>query len=79
MIAIRRLQYVREALGKVGKAPAFILAELERRGWKMQAEADRPMLIRRAYFDLTGLPPTPAEVQAFVDDKSPKLNSGCIR
>ena len=50
---------------------AFILAQLEKRGWKMQAEADRPTLIRRAYFDLIGLPPTPAEVSAFVEDKSP--------
>jgi hypothetical protein len=49
---------------------AFVLAQLERKGWKMQAEADRPTLIRRAYFDLTGLPPTPAEVKAFVDDQS---------
>jgi len=50
---------------------AFILARLEQRGWKMQAEADRPTLIRRAYFDLIGLPPTPAEVTAFVADQSP--------
>ena len=50
---------------------AFVLAQLERRGWKMQAEADRPTLIRRASFDLTGLPPTPAEVKAFAQDKSP--------
>src|SRR5438876_3343024 len=50
---------------------AFILAQLEPKGWKMQPEADRPTLIRRAYFDLIGLPPTPAEVKAFVDDKSP--------
>jgi hypothetical protein len=50
---------------------AFILAQLEKRGWKMQAEANRPTLIRRAYFDLIGLPPTPAEVSAFVEDKSP--------
>jgi hypothetical protein len=49
---------------------AFVLAKLEGKGWKMQTEADRPTLIRRAYFDLTGLPPTPAEVRAFVDDKS---------
>ncbi len=50
---------------------AFVLAQLENRGWKMQPEADRPSLIRRAYFDLTGLPPTPAEVSAFVEDQSP--------
>ena len=50
---------------------AFVLAQLEHKGWKMQSEADRPTLIRRAYFDLVGLPPTPAEVKAFVDDRSP--------
>src|ERR1051326_6713616 len=50
---------------------AFVVAELERRGWKMQPEADRATLIRRAYFDLIGLPPSPAEVKAFVEDKSP--------
>jgi Protein of unknown function (DUF1553)/Protein of unknown function (DUF1549)/Planctomycete cytochrome C len=51
---------------------AFVLAKLEQKGWKMEPEADRVTLIRRAYLDLTGLPPTPAEVKAFVDDKSPK-------
>ena len=49
---------------------AFVLAQLEHKGWKMQSEADRPTLIRRAYFDLAGLPPTPAEVKAFVEDQS---------
>jgi hypothetical protein len=50
---------------------AFVLAKLEAKGWKMQPEADRPALIRRAYLDLTGLLPTPAQVKAFVDDQSP--------
>ena len=50
---------------------AFVLAQLEHKGWKMQPEADRTTLIRRAYFDLIGLPPTPDEVKAFNDDKSP--------
>src|SRR4051794_9064292 len=49
---------------------AFVLAQLEHKGWKMQPEADRPTLIRRAYFDLIGLPPTPAEVKVFVEDQS---------
>ena len=50
---------------------SFVLAQLEEKGWKLQPEAARPTLIRRAYFDLIGLPPTPEEVQAFVEDKSP--------
>ena len=49
----------------------FILAKLEERGWKMRPEADRVTLLRRAYFGLTGLPPSPAEVEAFLNDKSP--------
>jgi hypothetical protein len=51
---------------------AFILARLEAKGWKLQPEADRRTLLRRASFDLTGLPPTPAETKAFLDDQSPR-------
>ncbi|HEV8061160.1 MAG TPA: DUF1549 and DUF1553 domain-containing protein [Gemmataceae bacterium] len=50
---------------------AFILAALEAKGLKPAAEADRPTLIRRLSFDLLGLPPTPEEIQAFVNDASP--------
>ena len=46
----------------------FVLAALERRGIAPNAPAERYKLIRRAYFDLIGLPPTAEEVEAFVAD-----------
>ena len=49
----------------------FVLAKLEEKGLKPSAEADKRTLIRRATYDLTGLPPTPAEVAAFERDASP--------
>ena len=50
----------------------FILRKLSAAGIQANAETDRRTLIRRAYFDLIGLPPNPAEVQRFVNDKDPK-------
>ncbi len=48
----------------------FILAKLEEQGLRPAAEADRRTLARRLSLDLTGLPPGPAEVEAFVSDTS---------
>ena len=49
----------------------FILAAQAKTGVTPNPEADRAVLIRRLTYDLTGLPPTPAEVAAFVADRSP--------
>ena len=51
---------------------AFIVRALEARGLSLSAEADRLTLIRRATFDLTGLPPEPAEVRRFLEDRHPR-------
>jgi hypothetical protein len=51
---------------------AFVLARLEREGLQPSAEADRATLIRRASLDLIGLPPTPAQVDAFENDRGPE-------
>jgi mono/diheme cytochrome c family protein len=57
---------------------AFVLAKLEQNDMKPNPPADRRALIRRATYDLTGLPPTPEEVQAFVEDKSPAAYSNLV-
>lgn len=50
----------------------FILARLDEKGLKPSPEADRYALIRRVSLDLTGLPPTPEETEAFVNDHDPQ-------
>jgi len=49
----------------------FLLASMEKADLQPNPDADRPTLIRRIAFDLTGLPPTPDEVKTFVADQSP--------
>src|SRR5258708_1147433 len=62
---------VRERSWVKNPIDAFILAKLEEKDWHPAPPADRRTLIRRAYFDLRGLPPAPDEVPAFVRDTAP--------
>jgi Protein of unknown function (DUF1549)/Protein of unknown function (DUF1553)/Planctomycete cytochrome C len=59
---------VRDASWPRRRIDPFILAQLEKHGLTPSRDADRRVLIRRAKFDLLGLPPTPEEVETFVND-----------
>ena len=63
--AVRDPAWVRTAVDR------FILARLEQQGLRPAPPASRLTLVRRATYDLTGLPPTPAEVAAFMADARP--------
>jgi len=57
---------------------AFVLAKLETNGLTINPEADRMTLLKRACFDLVGLPPTPEETLAFLNDDSPSAYDALI-
>ncbi len=56
----------------------FVAEKLEEKGLQPEAEASKEKLIRRVTFDLTGLPPTPAEVDAFLKDKRPEAYEAVV-
>jgi len=56
----------------------FILARLAKEGLQPSAGADKPALLRRATLALTGLPPTPADVDAFLADTSPRAYEAVV-
>ena len=56
----------------------FVLARLEERGLRPAADADRYTWLRRVSLDLTGLPPTPEEIAAFLDDPSPRAHERVV-
>lgn len=63
--------HVSDALWVATPIDAYVLARLEKAGLVPAPPADRPVFIRRATFDMLGLPPTPEEVEAFENDRSP--------
>jgi hypothetical protein len=68
---------VRPPVPNVGSRPganpidAFLAAEWQKRGLQPQGMADRRLILRRVYLDLSGLPPTPEQMEAFLKDASP--------
>jgi hypothetical protein len=66
-----KLPEVRDASWPASPIDRFILARLEAKGLRPAPDADPRTLLRRVTFDLTGLPPTPEELDAFLADPSP--------
>lgn len=62
-----------------GPIDPFVMAELERRKLHPKSQADKRTLIRRLTFDLTGLPPSIAEINAFLKDKSPEAYEKLVK
>ncbi|MBL8815216.1 MAG: DUF1553 domain-containing protein [Planctomyces sp.] len=56
----------------------FVLSELKKRNLKPAPRASKTVLLRRLYFDLIGLPPSPEEVQQFMNDESPEAYSRLV-
>ncbi len=71
---LRRVEPPQVTQASWGRTPidAFILAQLEQVGIAANGPAARRKLVRRAYYDLIGLPPTPEEVEAFVASDDPQ-------
>lgn len=69
---------VREAAWPLNEVDAFVLAKLEAEGLKPVAEADPHTWLRRVTFDLTGLPPTEAEIADFLADRSPQAHERVV-
>ena len=69
---------VKDSAWPRGAVDQFVLSKLEANKLKPVGDADRLTLIRRVTFDLTGLPPTPAEIAAFVNDPSPKAYEALV-
>lgn len=69
---------VKDAAWPRGDIDRFVLANLEAKGLKPVGDADRLTLLRRVFFDLVGLPPSPEVVQRFLADSSPTALEGVV-
>ncbi|MDB5322069.1 MAG: hypothetical protein JWN40_3700 [Phycisphaerales bacterium] len=69
---------VRNAAWCANDVDRFLLAKMEEKGLTPIGPAEKQTLIRRATYDLTGLPPTPQEVEAFVADASPNAFANVV-
>ena len=69
---------VKDAAWPANDIDRFILARLEAAGLQPGADAKKITLVRRLYFDLIGLPPSPKEIARFVDDKSPEAYENLV-
>ncbi len=69
--ARQRPTQVKDPAWRDGPIDPYVMARLEKEGIKPKAEASRRTLIRRVTFDLTGLPPTPQQIDDFLADDSP--------
>ena len=69
---------IRDHAWPLNDIDAFILAKLEAAGIQPSEEADAHTWLRRVSFDLTGLPPTEAEMAAFVADHSPQAHERVV-
>jgi hypothetical protein len=69
---------VKDSTWPLNPVDRFVRAEQERKGLLPVGDADRRTLIRRVTFDLTGLPPTPEEIEAFEKDESPDAHEKLI-
>jgi hypothetical protein len=65
------LPHVKDAVRLQSPVDAFLIAKLEERGWQLSPPAERGEWLRRATFDLTGLPPSPDTIDAFAADDTP--------
>src|SRR5262249_39103691 len=77
-LAKTALPQVRQKTWSKNPIDLFVLQKLEGQSLVPNPPADRVALLRRLYYDLTGLPPTPENVDAFVADSSPTANERCI-